>query len=274
MRQSSFKKMFSVAVFHSYFENDKCNHIQFSPTNECKGVMMKFGFLINRKSNGFELFSNTTGSIRTLLEYIHKTSGTDYLEFDINTDNPDFTLFTEIPINWLGQITYNSRDPENQHQNGNTQLHEILKDGESSSIGNLKIYFEDIWDYNDNPDYTCFEMNFRARATQWQYYIINKNTPQFDNLTIKEKENITFDGPEQVVLETGEQALLFSSGATLIPLSEKPKYKFDLVNNTTANELNQKTAGHKIVIKGLPVPNVARIGKDKTQVSSPMYIYL
>lgn len=274
MMQSSFKKMFSVAVFHNYFENNKCNCLQFSPANGCKTLMLKSGLLIKISSNGFELFSNTTGSTHTLLEYIQKTSGIDYFEFDINTDNPYFILFTEIPINWLGQITYSSRDSENQHQNGNIQLHEVLKEERTSSIGNLRIYFEDIRNDKDNSDDTNFEINFRARATQWQYYIITKNTSQFGNLTIKEKENITFEGPEQVVLETGEQALLFSSGVTLIPLSEKPKYRFDLISNTTTNESNQKTAAHKIVFKGLPFPNVTQIGKNKDQISSPMYVYL
>lgn len=76
-------------------------------------------------------------------------------------------------------------------------------------------------------------------------------------------------------METGENALLFSSGRP-IPLNEKPIYRFDLVNRPL-------TAGNQsirlqIIIKGLPVPMPQRMVKvtvnAKEMLASPVYVYL
>ncbi|MGH2664799.1 hypothetical protein [Flavobacterium sp.] len=232
---------------------------------------------MSKISNGFELFLNTTSSIAGTLDYITKTTSMDYFEFNIKSSNPYFTLFTALPINFPGQITFTSQD-KNQNNNGIIQLNETLDPKESAFFfGSLKVYFEDIKkSQNNNPLH--FEVNFKARATQWQYYVINKNAVPLNNPVIAEKGKTQFDGPKQVLLQTGEKALLFTSNDVNIPLSEKPKYKFDLLNKNAENESGQKNTNGKIIIKGLPVPDVTRIGiienSDHNQIASPMYVYI
>jgi hypothetical protein len=279
MIQSNFIKIFSTAVYHTFYDNGKCNCLHFIPSHKTDKVLKKFGFKMNPISNGFDLFSNTTSSLSDLLDYISKTTQQNYFEFEIRCSNPNFILFTTLPIKWLGAINYSSQDPKNQNNNGTITLNQTLEEKLMSPyFGYLKIYFEDLL---QNPNSTApplFEINFTARATQWQYYFINKNAIPLNNPSITEKENIQFDGPEKVTIQTGESALLFTSNKTYIPLSEKPKYKFDLINKNVSNPPNQKNTNGKVIIKGLPVPDVSRIGiienNEQNQVASPMYIYL
>lgn len=279
MIQSNYIKLFTTAVYHTYFDNNKCNCLDFFPNHKTEKILKKFGFRINTISNGFDLFSNTTSSLSNLFDYISKTAAQDYFEFDIKCSNPNFILFTALPINWLGEITFTSQDDKNQNNNGTVILSQTLETKAMAPFfGNFKVYFEDIIKNQNNTTPLQFEINFKARATQWQYYFINKNAIPLNNPVISEKGNIQFDGPQQVTLQTGEKALLFTSNNTAILLSEKPKYKFDLINKNTSNESGQSNSNGKVIIKGLPVPDVSQIGivensKDN-QVASPMYIYL
>jgi hypothetical protein len=278
MIQSNFIKIFGTAVYHTFFDNGKCNCLHFVPNHKTDKILKKLGFKMNPISNGFDLFSNTTTSLSDILDYISKTTQQNYFEFDIRCSNPNFILFTALSINWIGAIKYSSQDPKNQNNNGIIILNQTLETKIMPSFfGHLKIYFDDLIKNQNNVDPLHFEIKFTARATQWQYYFINKNAIQLDNPSITEKENIQFDGPEKVTIPTGESALLFTSNKTYIPLSEKPVYKFDLINKSISNQSNQHTKG-KIIIKGLPVPDVSRIGiiknNNQNHVASPMYIYL
>lgn len=277
MIQSNYIKIFGTAAYHTFFDNGKCNCLHFIPNHKTDTILKKYGFRMNPVSNGFDLYSNTKSSLSDLLDYISENTQQDYFEFDIKCSNPNFILFTTLPINWIGAINYSSQDPKNQNNNGTIILNQTLKNEiMPSHFGHLKIYFADILKEQNNSSEILFKINFIARATQWQYYFINKNAVQLNNPSITQKENIQFDGPKTVTIQTGESALLFTSNKTYITLSEKPKYKFDLISSSSST--NQTNTKPKVIIKGLPVPDVSRIGiienNDQNQVASPMYIYL
>ncbi|TCN59972.1 hypothetical protein D0809_08585 [Flavobacterium circumlabens] len=278
MSQGDYIKAFDVMVYHTFFDTGKCNSLHFIPDPVTETVFRKFGVRMNRISNGFELFLKSNSSLTDTLHYISKTTSLDYFEFNIESDNPFFALFTAMPINFAGQLTYTSQDPKNQDSNGVVVLNETLQQEQSNSfLGSLRISFEDLTKTADTSP-SHFEIKFTARATQWQYYVINKNAVPLNHPVINEKGKMQFDGPQQVVVPTGEKALLFTSGETDLPLSEKPKYKFDLISQKEPTESDQKNSGGKVLLKGLPVPDVSRIGiigsTGTIQVTSPMYIYL
>ncbi|WP_289659410.1 hypothetical protein [Flavobacterium panacagri] len=276
MIQSNYIKVFRTAAYHTFFDNGRCNCLHFAPNHKTDRTLKKFGFKINPISNGFDLYSNTKSSLSDLLDYIFKTTQQNYFEFDIRCSNPYFILFSNLPINWIGIITYSTQDSKNLNTDGKIVLNQTLQSKAASNyFGHLKIYFDDILKDRNTADTIFFEINFTARATQWQYYFINRNAVPLDNLSITQKENIQFDGPQKVTIQTGESALLFTSNKTYITLSEKPKYKFDLISISASNQDNTRA---KVIIKGLPSPDVSRIGiienNDQNKVASPMYIYL
>jgi hypothetical protein len=104
---------------------------------------------------------------------------------------------------------------------------------------------------------------------------------QVENLAINGKLNISFDGPVEVIIPSGEQAMLFTSANELLPLSQNPGFQLDLINNKAGVVDNKNIiprSNRKILFKGLPWPDPGII--DMTELNgrpvyaSPMYIYL
>jgi hypothetical protein len=276
MMQNILLKTFGTAVFHTYFENNECNCLYFTPTKESEFIINKFGFKLKNNSNGFDLYYNPISTLSAILDYIEKTTMTDYFEFIIKTKDPDISLYTEMPVDGLGQVNFSSQNSNNQNSTGHFILNPIFETSTyNTGFGLLKIYFQDIQNAQNTCNSIQYDINFSSRATQWQYYIINRNAIPIENPSISEKGQIQFDGPQSITIQTGEQALLFTS-KNLLPVSEKPKYIFDLINTTHSIEL--PTTRSKIILKSLPVPDASRITiialNNQNQVASPMYIYL
>lgn len=271
MIQTRFIKIFSIRVYHTFFDDNNCNCLQFVGDSVTEKILQKNGFIMRVASSGFDVFYNSDAPLTSILDHISTTTSQDYFEFNIKSNNPNFILFTALPVNFLGQITYSSQNNKNTDHNGNVELNETLDPQENNSfLGSLKIYFEDLKKFLHNSDSVIYEINFKARETQWQYYIINKGSIPLNNPAITKKGDIQFEGPEEVTIETGEKALLFSSNNRSFSLSEKPKYKFDLV------DINNESS--TLIIKNLPMPavfNMKIIKNSKgNQAVSSVYIYL
>lgn len=280
MTQTNFQIAFSVEVLHSYFEKNICRCLQFQPGKITKKLIKRFALASNNKVNGFGFYINTNENLPAYLQYISSVTGETYFDFNIINHNSSFIYFTELPANQIGQLVYDSQSALNIYEEGTVQLNgQLSANTAGRNIGSLIIRFADIVKFRGDNGNAQFDIRFKARSTQWQYYVINKNSISLDNPTIS-KADIPFSGPENVMTETGHPAMLFSSGTYLIPLSEKPKYKFDLINTPaiSSDGVTQKKSSPKIIYKGLPNPDPSRIGMTKVngqdQISSPMYIYV
>lgn len=276
MITSSYTRIFGLAVYHTYFENDVCTCLQFTPDAATSVLLSKYGFKMRTSVNGFDFFFNGRGSAADILDYVAKVTRQNYFEFTISSTNEAFLLFTDLSVDWLGQITFDSSSASNQNTNGTIVLAEQLEACSlASDPGVLRIYFADIL----ANDYPAYQIRLNARATQWQYYIVNKSAAVLDNPAISGKPSAGFNGPETVTIPTGQQAILFSSG-DLLPLSEVPKYKFDLVNNAASDipSPSKKSTSGKLIFKGLPNPDPGNVGivqiNGKKQTASPIYVYL
>lgn len=276
MIKSNYTRIFSLAAYHTYFENDICTCLQFTPDGTTTVLLERYGFKMREGINGFDFFFNGTGSPAGILNYVAKVTGQNYFEFTITSTNEAFLLFTDLSVDWLGQIEFNSASPSNQTTNGTIVLSEILSPcALASDPGVVRIYFADILSGNC----PAFEIRLNARSTQWQYYIVNKSALELDSPAISGKPATGFTGPENVTIPTGQSAMLFSSG-DLLPLSEVPKYKFDLVNNSAAanpSSAQIKTNG-KVIFKGLPNPDPGNVGivmiNGQKKTASPIYVYV
>lgn len=277
---TNFKIIFSVKILHSYFDGDICTCLEFQPAAGTLGLMKRFRFTLNENINGFEFYSTSTVALRDSLDYIKAATGQGYFEFNVFTNTSAFYSFTTLPINWIGALMYDSAVIVSTEEK-TILLKETFSAPETTGIvGKLKVNFDDIVKYTADMNAVNFEISFTARETQWQYYVVNRNAVQLDNATVKGKGDIVFENSGSVIIETGEKALLFSSGSQLIPLSKFPKHKFDLVNNqqVASNNKTTQNSSSKMIIKGLPNPDPLKMGtvqiNDKTQVSSPIYIYV
>ncbi|MDR7211082.1 hypothetical protein [Flavobacterium piscis] len=269
---NQFNIIFSVQVFHEYFEKGICNCLVFQPNRNTTNLINRYGFKINQNENGFHFYSNTPKDITTYLTYIETNSQQNFFEFDITTTDSNFTVFTELPTNWIGQFVYTSSNVLKE----NEKL--ALKTDYSSSansviIGSLKIYFRDLIGLINKITECNYAITFESRATQWRYYIINKSDVSLNNPEIISKNPIAFEQAITVTVQNGRKALLFSSGENFMKMSKVAKYKFDLVDKS--NTTNQT---RKIIFKGLPNPGPNNIGLEEENkekiVTSSMYVYI
>jgi len=280
MIQSNFKIVFRVDVLHSYFEQNICNCLQFVPDGATNQLLKRFGFRIRNKVNGFDLYIDQGSDLTSFLNYVAEISGQAYFDFWIDTNNLKFNLFTELPVNRHVQLIYDSHAEANSYEQNIIQLGEGFSEGNGNSkLGRLVVHFDDLIKRQANKGYVQFCINYKARSTQWQYYFINKSSVQLSNPAVTSKTGVYFGSPANVVIESGQQAILFSSGSNLIPLSQVPKHKFDLVNNptTTGTETSKQSTNTKTIFKGLPTPDPMRIGfngNNEDLLSSPMYVYI
>ena len=271
---------FKVDVFHTYFENSICTCLEFSIGNVTKNILKRFDCKISNRINGFDFYINSNNDLPVFFDYIKKTINEMFFDFQIKSNNEDFFFFTDFPTDWVGQVTYCSQGDSNLLENNIVQLTETLAEKRSTTnLGKMVIYFDDILKCKNEKDCGNFEIYFNARATQWQYYIVNKNRALFNHPAIVGKLDIKFEGPENVIIETGEQCMLFSSGSQLIPLSEKHVYRFDLVNKVKViiDKSGKKIFTPKVVFKGLPNPDPKSMKKTLGNINniiSPMYIYI
>jgi hypothetical protein len=267
--------LFQLDVFHSYFQKDICRCLEFNADSATEKLMKRFRFIIRRQINGIGLYANAAQSLQQVLSYVEQATGQDSFCFQIRTNDPDFNFFTALPPNWVGQLLYDSNNSSvvddkvnlNQRLSGNAG---------TLCMGKVTLRFADILKLSEQNGFANFEIRYQARATQWQYFVINRSLVPLHDPVILGKEPVNFEGPENVVIATGQAALLFSSGENLIPLSEEPIHKFDLVNRPSSTD--NTSIRPQIIIKGLPTPNPEWIGRVTVnaaeQLSSPMYVYL
>lgn len=274
----SYQRLFQLDAFHSYFQKDVCRCLEFNAEAATEHLMKRFRLLIRRQVNGIGLYSNSTQSPAQFLAYIEQATGQDAFCFEIRTNNPDFNFFTELPADWVGQLLYDSSN--SSAQDNHVQLNQQLSGNAGTlCMGKVRLRFEDILKFSEQTGYAPFNIRYAARATQWQYFVINRSSVPLSAPAISGKTSIHFEGPENVFTAAGQAALLFSSGSSLIPMNEAPIHKFDLVNFPEAGvSADSKSLRPQMIVKGLPTPNpqwIGRVAGDRNgQLSSPMYVYL
>ncbi len=276
MITTAFQLIFSVNIGHSYFENGLCNCIRFNPGKVTQALKKRFELKLVNRVGGFDLYVNTLQACDAFLAYLKRVSPDAFFDFELESNRLDFDYFTAFPMGSSGKLSYDSGLFVGEDKVlAENYTDETLAPG---VVGQLKIHFDDVLSQPFKS--ASFAINLKAKATQWQYYVVNKSAIVLANPLISGKSNIQFTGPTAVVLATGQKALLFTSGQELLPLSEVPKYKFDLQHRPMANHetASLKSAPVKSVLKGLPCPDPGRFGQvkigDSQQFSSPMYVYV
>lgn len=281
MIQNEFVLAFKVNVFHTYFEENICKCLWFEIGANTKNIFKRFNCKIRNRTNGFDFYINSKNELSEFFNYLKNATNNLFFDFDIRSNNLDFFYFTEFPADWVGEVIFNSQANSNSIKDNVVQLSETLSESMfAAKLGKVIIYFDDIIKYKSDNGCANFNIQFTAKATQWQYIIINKTGALLNKPSIVGHPDFDFLGPEFIITEMGENAIVFSTGNNLIPFSEKPIYRFDLISNLkmTEDKTFKNTAASKVLFKGLPnanPKNMKKIGGDfDNSISSPMYIYL
>lgn len=245
----------------------------YDTTTETKNVCNKYGLVLQKTQNGFELYSTTNQSIETYLNYISQVSGQTAFEFLGTTTDQNFYNFTNIPINELGVLTYESDQTVQNTSNIPIQLKEtFVQEVSTQNALKITLKFEDIIRFYKTNNPIEYSIELQARETQWMYYIINNSNQAYNQLEIQSTdENIQFTATAEIILQNGDKALPFASQTTKIPLKNEVTYTLNLIN-TKKNIAGERK---EIVIKGLPIPNPKnlQIQNDHT-IASSIYVYI
>ena len=277
---SHYRSIFRMEVFHSFFENEICKGLTYAPGPNTRQLHERYGLKLNILNNGFQCYLNSPGSPIALLNYINKTTGRSYFEFEIAASDPNFRNFTEFPTNWTGTINYSSLDAIKIADDEKISLHpQFIQNNAAVILGTIRIYFEDLINFLSINKEPIFQIRFQARKTQWRYFIVKRGEPEPGNLMIDSKSKIGFIDAGKVTLDNGQEAFLFSSADQLLPLSEEPRYNFDLIREPKSTGTSDfASTTNKIIFKGLPIPNPAQltiIQQGRSQImASPMFIYV
>ena len=281
MKQNHYSILVTLEVQHSFFKESECNCLLFEPGELTQKVMKRFGFFTRQKNNHFALLSNSNQPLSVFFDYIKKVTFENAFDFIIKTTDEHFWLYTELPLGFEGQIDYSSERKHSISPEGIVKLAPSFQSVSKGVVGKLRIFFDDIISHKEENGPAKFKIELTARSTQWQYYVINKNSVHVENPAIDGRLNISFDGPKRVTIPNGEEAMLFTSADKLLPLSAKPSFQLNLLNHKTAKEENERAGPlfkGKILFKGLPWPDPGRIAMAELNgipvFASPMYIYL
>lgn len=261
---AKYQPLFQLDVFHSYFQKGICSCLEFKQEIETASLLNRFGLVIRNHSNGIGLYADGHQSLERLLGDIEGATGQHSFRFGIRSNNPYFKVITELPPNWEGQFLYDSNNSSLLDHKVNLNQQLSVNDG-TLCMGKVTVHFADILKFSDQNEFANFCIQYQARATQWQYFIINRSSFPLNAPSILGKDSFYFEEPKHVITVNGEAALLFSSGNNLIPLSEIPIHQFDLVDYPVSSD--NGNIPPRIIIRGLPTPN-------PEQIEEGVYIYL
>ncbi|MBW2937637.1 hypothetical protein KXJ69_05935 [Aureisphaera sp. CAU 1614] len=267
MANQTYQLLFQIGLFHTYFESGSSeNAIDLIIENQTQRLFERYGFVLQKKDSVFFLYHTHEGSLSDYLNEIEVASNRNFFEFKMVVKDDSFFGYTELPVD--KQFTY-------LYESDNYRNSEILEDvileptetPANTHFGEIKIYFKDI--VASTLVVPRFDIQFKARATRWDYYIINTRDMNLETLSIETNEDFQFLGPEQVTIANGQGALKLTSGHILLPLSSKSKYTFNLI---TIYNGDQKS------VIGLPHANPDNLQTYQEngiiKFSSPMYIYI
>ncbi|MEE4000451.1 hypothetical protein V1T75_08870 [Tenacibaculum sp. FZY0031] len=273
MFKSSFYKMFRVEVMHTYFVNNICKGLVYVASKETKGIIKRFSLKLKVIDNGFEFYTQTEKTIEEFLNYITLTTGEESFNFNITTTNQQFYHYTNLPVNQLGVIKFSSASVETSNKEKKL-IPSFTKKQEANILSRVSIHFQELVKLDKSKELANYKIQFKARETQWKYFILNNSKQNLGELSITGKSEKQFKGPFDVILQNGQKAQEFSLKEGVLPLSEVPKYQFNLISNTKKNG----EARTRVICKGLPTPNPNTIEIKRSEselvVASLMYVYV
>ncbi|WP_299767685.1 hypothetical protein [uncultured Dokdonia sp.] len=266
---SQLSLLFSITITHTYYEGGICKELQYKPSVATQNLLNKYNVHIHKTTTGFSLYASIDNNIKDFLNTIKTTEVETSFSFEVVSLNPSFTAYTLYPNSEIGYLSFTIPT------NGDTTTLErtFVPDVTSTISFKITIDFDAIIRFRESGNSPNYTVTFESRKTQWRYYIITNSRQQFEKLSIQSNSDIQFEGPTETMLQNGQNALMFSSGSLLLPLTEIPEYSFDLLSISE----NPGTPD-KVIFKGLPIasPNNLKINTERgtIHVVSPLYVYI
>ena len=266
--------LFQIHLSHSYFSDgvfQNCRIVAHSDTEE---IASRYNLITHMSKGVFCLYTASQRDTKGFVGHLNDQLQDQPLRFLLCADESQFSFITDLPIDWVGQVEFSSKNII--ADGSNIRLLPTLSSrlvNRQNVIGVISIYLEDLLVLECKN--TRYVVDFQSRSVRWLYYLINRSQTKLSNPSIRNKKYV-FEGPEPVVLPGGENGLCFNSGDKQFPLQQIPTLTFDLIDHLLVSmHAGGQTINH-CLIQGLPTPKMEdlnRTGNSKKVVGA-MYVYL
>lgn len=259
--QASYHILFSVALKHSYFQNNSLECMTIAPSLECIQTLNRNGFLFKPSKNGFTILYDAmiAGRIRTREQALTTEQS---LRFYMTLNDPYFysytTGFTNNAATELFNF-YNRKNADNTTtllQAGDfvsgADLIQVKDAGErffTKPFGRIDLTLSP----EQEPEYV---IQFKELSTYWRYHLVSDHLKKLKKPAILRGSEI-FEGPLTTELPDASEALTFVSRSP-ISLSGFANGTNQLVENFEAGGTK-----HKIIMRALPSPDFTAISSLK-----------
>lgn len=270
-----------ICLFHQYYDDGIMRNIRLQPDYQTEEFFKRYRLIARQTQGIYEIHylgQNTAEAFCQTLEHLLREKP---FIFNMVSDNAYFFVITDLPIDWHGQLQFNSKLSIEENETIEMTMQLSAKTTVLNAVvGQIAILPENLLTAEGKMRRPSFAIKIKARLTHWHYYVVNRSQIKLNNLVIKNAQGIEFESPTSVILKNGEPALLFSSGERTFPLSETFKTPFNLLNlmSNTSDQALHPHSNVKQLIAGLPIPNTdvlsIEIQHGHSYVYSPIYVYI
>jgi len=271
---SVFNTLTKVNFNHSYFADGVFNALAVNVSDAVARDMNNNGLFLKPFRGGFYLLydENFGGMGRTKESVLNEKLAFQFTL--ILRDNLFFNYTDDVPEQLSTSVYYLG----NQQNTAGEALHHgdfvSLKD--VVAVTDLKQQFFvkpfAILELQLAPDLPaeCF-IRFQSRSTYWRYILMSSHLQQLSSPAIIDGDSVNaFGESSNITLPGNKEVKAFVSGG-LMQLSQYPARTFQLAENYQEGSLK-----HKVVIRALPQPDIAAISKipnhNSTNISD-IFIY-
>lgn len=273
--------LFTVELRHLYFNSSNFDACELRPDAQTYAVMQRHGLMLRKNGAVWGLYSSTVSSQTEIVKYLAQAASIESLSFLLEYPCDTFFSITNLPLDWIGQINFDSRQTHTvTNGSGATTvltpqyLPRVLKG--NHFIGQMNFNVAQLYQLGAKD--LSFSISFDARRLHWLYYLINRSGLKLADPAIRNQHHEYFEGPEPIVLSNGDAALRFTSGNKTFPLQQAPTNVFDLFNRLKVTFQSEGQTIEQCVVKGLPTPEPGQIAVDQSAgqdyVFSAMRVYV
>ncbi len=273
--------LMQINLFHQYYEDGVMQNIRLQPDPKTQAFFERYRLIAKQTQGIYTLHYFGRNTAEAFCQTLNNLLMGQPFVFNMISDKASFSVITDLPIDWYGQLQFSSKSYVEKNENLEMTMQLSAKTTVlDSMVGQITIFSENLLTTEGKMRCPLFVIKMKARLTHWHYYVINRSQLKLNNLVVKNSQGIEFESPVPVTLKNGEQALLFSSGERTFALSETFKTPFNLLNlmSNTSEQAFPSTSSVKQLVAGLPIPKTDVLSIEMQHghhyVYSPMYVYI
>ncbi|AZZ98485.1 hypothetical protein [Pseudoalteromonas sp. R3] len=268
--------MFSVLTLrleHDYFADKQWRNAELEATEATQSWLQRYQLTLHHNGACWQLYATQGSSKQALLHYLLQSQGLQTLEFWLLQPQSDFVTFTDLPMDWQGQLAFNSAYCKKSTEGSL----ELTAKNVSQCAFKAQAIAKITFNLSDLLASDHYRISMRARTTQWVYHLIQRGQTRLHKPQLRDKKNqIMFTTPMHYRNEEGENTWLSDSGEVDLPMQQVPVPRFELVDTQTLDSKSERSIS-RTVISALPTPRSDQIYLEQEgslrRVQSHIYVY-